>query len=412
MAEHDLIAFFLQVGVMLAVALLAGEAARRLGQPAVLGEIIGGIILGPSILGLLAPGIHSLLFVQGENTHRMLNAFVNLGMLYFLFIAGMEVDLSKVRSRGRASLLMSVFGIVVPFALGSASVLLFPAIWDAPSQSGSLFPIFVGAALSISALPVIIRILMDLDLIRTELGQSVVTSAIIDDLAGWSLFVYILGVMTSAGAANPLMVLLRVVLMGASFLLLGRFLGDRFLRFARRAGGEAGGLLAMISVAVLAGAVAASRCGVHPVFGAFLVGVALGPTLRHTPCVDTIIRQFAISLFAPLYFVSIGLRLDFTRFFDLPLVLLVVAVAFTGKLAGVGAGALLGRMKPRDAVAAAFALNARGAVEIILAGVALSAGVIDNRIFLSLVVMAFVTTMVSVPVIRHFSRPGAVRGEG
>jgi Kef-type K+ transport system membrane component KefB len=409
MAERDLLAFFLQIAVMLLAAFLAGEAVRKIGQPAVLGEIIGGIILGPSILGLLLPGTYSYIFAQSGQSHFMMTALVSLGMLYFLFIAGMEIDLQQIRRTGRVSLIMSFFGIVVPFALGAASVLLFPGFWRAPGGSGTLFAVFVGAALSISALPVIVRILMDLGLTRTKLGQIIITSAIIDDLVGWSLFIYILGMITSTEASNPVLALLKILLLGGAVILLGRLFGTRFVAFSKRISGEAGSLLAMISVVILGGAIAAARCGVHPVFGAFLVGVALGPALKHTPCAEVVIRQFAISFFAPLYFVSIGLRLDFVRSFDLPLVALVVLLAFAGKLIGVGAGAYLGGLKTRDVAMVSFALNARGAVEIILAGVALSAGVVDDRIFLALVVMALLTTTISVPAIKYFTRPQAAR---
>lgn len=411
MAERDLLTFFLQIAVMLLAAFLLGESMRKLGQPAVLGEIIGGIILGPSILGLVAPGIHSFIFLQSEQAHIMVSSFVSLGMLFFLFIAGMEIDLSQIRRTGRVSLLMSLFGILVPFALGAASVVLFPDVWRAPGGNGTLFAVFVGAALSISALPVIIRILMDLRLTQTKLGQIIITSAIIDDLVGWSLFIYVLGMMTSTEAANPVFSLFRIILLGVVVILLGRFLGTRFVAFSRRISAQAESLLAMISVVIIGVAIAASLCGVHPVFGAFLVGVALGPALKHTPCAEVVIRQFAISFFAPLYFVSIGMRLDFTRYFDLPLVLLVAVVAFAGKLLGIGTGAYIGGLKTRDVATVAFGLNARGAVEIILAGVALAAGVVDDRIFLALVVMALLTTTVSVPVIRHFTRSSPA-GEG
>jgi Kef-type K+ transport system membrane component KefB len=404
MAERDLLTFFLQIAVMLLAAFLLGESMRKLGQPAVLGEIIGGIILGPSILGLLLPGIHSFIFVQSEQAQLMVSALVNLGMLFFLFIAGMEIDLAQIRNNGKVSILTSILGIIVPFAFGAASVMLFPEIWRAPGGNGTLFAVFIGAALSISALPVIIRILMDLHLIGTRQGQIIITSAIIGDLVGWSLFVYVLGMMTSAEVINPLFSLARILLLGGVVIFLGRFLGTHFVAFSRRISGQAESLLAMISVVILGGAIAADLCGVHPVFGAFLVGVALGPTLRHTPCAGVVIRQFAVSFFAPLYFVYIGLRLDFARSFDLPLVVFVVVLAFAGKLIGAGAGAYLGGLRTRDVTIVAFGLNARGAVEIIVAGVALAAGVIDDRIFLALVVMALLTTTVSVPIIRHLAR--------
>jgi len=159
----------------------------------------------------------------------------------------------------------------------------------------------------------------------------------------------------------------------------------------------------VISILILAAATLASKCGVHPIFGAFLIGASLRPVLRHNQCVETVITHFALSFFAPLYFVSVGMKLDFSRSFDPRLVLLVVAVSFAGKLLGAGGGALLSGMKPKPSALVAFGLNARGAMEIVLAEIALSAGIIDERIFLALVVMAILTTLVSAPAIRRFA---------
>lgn len=404
MSEDRLIPFFIQLAFMLTAALLCGAAARRFGQPSVLGEIIGGILIGPSVLGQVVPGFHDLLFETGEQCHLMMNALLNLGMLFFLFIAGMEIDFSTVRRTAGASLLISALGIAVPFALGASSVMLLPWIWMAPTQETGLFAVFVGAAMSISSLPVIIRILMDLGLTRSREGQITISSAVINDLLGWILFIYVLGTLSPSDAVNPLSALLRVLAFGAAVLLAGALLGRFFTGLARRLGGEAGNLLSMISILILGAAALASECGVHPIFGAFLIGASLGSVLRHNHCVETVITQFAVSFFAPLYFVSVGMKLDFSRSFDPLLVLLVVAVSFTGKLLGAGGGALLSGMRPGPSALVAFGLNARGAMEIILAGVALSASVIDERIFLALVVMAILTTLVSAPAIRYFSR--------
>jgi len=403
MSEDRLIQFFIQLAFMLMAAVLCGAAARRLGQPAVLGEIIGGILIGPSVLGRMAPGLHYQLFESGEQCHLMMHAVLNLGMLYFLFIAGMEIDFATVRRNAGSSLTISLLGIAVPFALGALSVLLLPGVWMAPTLETGLFAVFVGAAMSISSLPVIIRILMDLGLTHTREGQITISSAVMNDLAGWMLFVYVLGTLNSSDAVNPISSLLRVLAFSAAVLAAGALLRRFFAWLARKAGDGAGNLLSVISILILAAAALASKCGVHPIFGAFLIGASLGPVLRHNQCVETVITHFALSFFAPLYFVSVGMKLDFSRSFDPRLVLLVMAVSFAGKLLGAGGGALLSGMKPKPSALVAFGLNARGAMEIVLAEVALSAGIIDERIFLALVVMAILTTLVSAPAIRRFA---------
>jgi Kef-type K+ transport system membrane component KefB len=407
MHESEIALFFLQIAVMLAVGFLCGQGMRKIGQPAVLGELIGGILLGPSVFGLLFRQGYASLFPSTGMTSELRDGVVRIGMMFFLFIAGLEIDLDRVRRNGRASFSTSLLGMAVPFALGAGSVLLLPGLWGHPAEAVRAFAIFVGAALSISALPVIVRILLDLNLLETREGTVTVTSAVIDDLTGWSLFAFSLGLLAPASQGRPpWLSLVLVLLLAAGMVALGRFAGARFFEWTRALVGEAGGLLAVVSILVLLGAFLAQIAGVHAVFGAFLVGVALGPSLKHTPCASVVIRQFALSFFAPLYFVSVGLKADFIRGFDPVLVAVVLVIASAGKILGAGAGALLGGMKLREAGAVAVGLNARGAMEIILAGVALSAGIIDQRIFVALIFMTVVTTLASGPLFKRLCTPG------
>jgi Kef-type K+ transport system membrane component KefB len=390
------------MAVMLATGFLCGLGMRKIGQPAVLGELIGGILLGPSVFGMIFRPGFAALFPASGITSELRDGVVRIGMMFFLFIAGLEIDLDKVRRSGRASLYTSLLGMAVPFALGAGSVLLFPGLWGHPAEAVRAFAVFIGAALSISALPVIVRILMDLRLLDTREGTVTVTSAVIDDLTGWSLFAFSLGILAPDSLGRPpWLSLVLVTVLAAGVVALGRFAGARFFEWTRALLGEAGGLLAVVSILVLIGAIMAQVAGVHAVFGAFLVGVALGPSLRHTPCASVVIREFALSFFAPLYFVSVGLKADFVHGFDPVLAAVVLLIAASGKILGAGAGALLGGMKLREAGAVAVGLNARGAMEIILAGVALSAGIIDQRIFVALIVMTLVTTMASGPLFKR-----------
>lgn len=407
MNHAHLILFFLQIGVMLATALVCGQLMRRLRQPAVLGELAGGVLLGPTIFGMLFPAAYGGLFPDEPVVTASRNAVIQIGMLFFLFVAGLEVKLTQVRQRGRAVLMTSLMGILLPFALGAGAVLLLPNLWGAPAQTlGLTFAMFIGAALSISALPVIARILMDLKLIQEEIGVVIMSAATVNDLLGWSLFALILSVLVPpVGGGHSLWLTLGLVV-GFAFVVvgLGHWLAAPLLRWTRSVLAWPSGLIAVITILVLVAAAVAESIGIHAIFGAFLVGIAFGQQVDTHNQAHDVIYQFAVSFFAPLYFVSVGLKADFAAHFDWPLVLLVLVIALVGKVGGAGFGAWAGGMRLRDAAAIGFGLNARGAMEMILASVALELGVIDQRIFVALIVMALVTSMLTAPALHWLLR--------
>jgi Kef-type K+ transport system membrane component KefB len=194
MQHHDVIVLALQVGAMLTAALVCGQIMRALSQPAVLGELLGGILLGPTVLGALAPHAYAWLFPATGAITVGRDAMLKIGMLFFMFVAGLEVNPAYLQKRSRSVIGTSLLGIVLPCGLGLGTVLLLPDVWGAPAQEHLLlFALFVGVALSISALPVIARILLDLALIRDEIGVTVLAAATVDDLIGWSLFAVLLG---------------------------------------------------------------------------------------------------------------------------------------------------------------------------------------------------------------------------
>ncbi len=306
-----------------------------------------------------------------------------------------------------------MLGLLVPMGLGIASVRAFPGVWGQAAENGGwAFSVFVGTALSISALPVIARILMDLRLIQRELGIVVMTAAALNDVVGWGLFAILLNVLMPGRASQSAMGWETMVanlglLVGfvTVVLLAGRCLSRPGLHWMRTHLSWPSAFIGMTTVIVLGGAAVTQTLGIHAVFGAYLVGIALGQALdpgEENEAHD-VIHQFAISFFAPLYFVSIGLRANFASDFDLPLVLLVVLVACVGKIGGASLGAWLGGMPSRDALAVGFGLNARGAMEIILASVALESGLIDQRVFVALVVMALVTSAMAGPVMSRLT---------
>jgi Kef-type K+ transport system membrane component KefB len=393
---------FLQLAAMLAVGVALGQLGRRIGLQPLFGELLGGVLLGPTVLGAIAPGIQKAIFPASGAVQTASSAIINLGMLLFLFTAGLEVELEHLPRRARAIGWTSLCGIAVPMAAGVSLVWFYPGMWgvQAATQRG-LVALCIGTALSISALPVIARILMDLDLLRHELGIVVMSAATLDDLIGWSLFAIVLSRFAGAGTPPGGVVgaIARTVGFIAATVVVGRLLGRPALEWIRRRLPWPTGFLAATSVLVLLAAATAELLGFHAVFGAFFVGVALAGKRGDANEAHATIQRFVLGFFSPLYFVSLGLLADFSRDFDLRLVAVVLGVACACKLGGAWVGARLARLGPRDALAVAFGLNARGAMEMVIASVALQNGVIGARVFVALIVMALVTSMISGPAI-------------
>jgi len=420
LSSHDFVQFTLQITVMLACAVLGGHLMRRLGQPAVLGEMIGGILLGPTLLGALWPGPWAAVFGGSPAVATAREATIKLGMLFFLFVAGLEVDISDLRRLGRRAALIGGVGTLLPIVVGVGLVYALPAsFWGPLGESHRLaLALFIGMNLANSANPVIARVLLDLGLLRKEIGTLVMTATIVDDLVNWTLFAVILGQLdpTGAGQRPELASSIGLVLLFfAGVLLLGRLAGPWALGWLRRRVSWPTTFIAAITVAVLLAALAAELLGVHAFLGAFLVGAALGGLEKERHEAHDALLHFALSFFAPIYFVSMGLGTDFAAHFDLGLVLLVTLVACVAKIGSVLLGARLAGMRAgRETLAIAFALNARGATGIILAGVGREHGVIDDRLFVAMVVMAIATSLLSGPAIRSLlglKGTGALRTE-
>lgn len=390
----------MELAVMLGFALIFGGLMRRLNQPAVLGEIIGGIILGQTVLGTIAPDLQSGLFPASGISARILHALAYLGLIAFVFIAGLEVDLTCIRRRSRSTVITSLCGIALPFALGFGMVSLMPGIWGIPSGELRIFALFMGTALSISALPVIARILMDLNLLKAELGAMIITAATINDLVGWSLFALILGSLNPGTGIGP-DIGLTLVYFGILAIIIyrsGRSTArpSSHLIRSRIANGFSlmDRLLGIIALLLLALSVVSEFLGVHGIFGAFLAGAILSQRGERRNLIMRWAYYPVVVILAPIYFTSIGLKADFAANFDLAIVLLVFVVACAGKIVGASIGARFSGMSTRDSLVIGFGLNSRGAMEIVLASLALDYGLIGEDIFVALVIMAIATTMI------------------
>lgn len=403
MSSQDFVKFALQITVMLGCAVFFGQLMRKFRQPAVLGEMLGGILLGPTLLGMLLPDFYTWLFNSSTNVTMVRDASIKLGMLFFLFIAGLEVDLSDLKRLGRKALLIGLVGTLGPIAAGVALVYALPADFWGPTVKAHFFSfaLFVGMNLANSANPVLARILMDLGLLKGGIGTLSMTATIVDDLVNWTLFAIILSDISPSGSITPTSLPLSigfVVLLFISILGVGRWLGPRALRWLKGHVAWPSGLIAVTTLLILLAASVSEWLGVHAFLGAFLVGVALsGHNPDHQEAHEVVMR-FALSFFAPIYFISMGMTTNFVTNFDAVLVLIVLVVALASKLGSVLLGARLAGMPiDRETWAIGFGLNARGATGIILAGVGRAAGVIDDRIFVAIVVMALVTSLMAGP---------------
>ncbi len=407
LTSHELTALFLALGVLLAFARLLGEVARRLNQPSVLGEILAGVILGPTILGRLAPDISLFLFPQYGDSAIVFDAFMSLAICLFLLVAGLEVNLSTVWRQGKSVLVIGNAGILVPFAMGFAAAWFLPsAMGIDPGADPLIFALFIATALSISALPIIAKTLMDLNLYRSDFGMIVIASAVLNDLAGWIIFAVILGMLGTAtghvlGVGETIgLTLLFTFLM----LTVGRKVFDRMLLWIQAHSVSSGSVIGFVLAVALVAAAGTEWLGVHLIFGAFIAGVALGDSPHLRARTRSVIEQFVFVIFAPLFFASIGLKVDFIANFDPALVALILVIACIGKIVGCGLGGRWMGMPGREALALGFAMNARGAMEIILGLLALRYGLIGEKLFVALVAMALATSIMSGPAMQTLLR--------
>jgi len=399
LSGHDLAIIFLALAVLLGAARLFGEAAKRLHQPAVLGEILAGVFLGPTLLGRLFPELQAGIFPSTGGVPLVLNGISSLAVTLFMLVAGMEVDLSSALRQGKATLHIALWGMMLPFGLGWIVADFFPGLLiKGPVPGGVVFPLFIATALSISALPVIAKILKALALIKTDFGAVIVSAATINDLVGWMLFAMVLGFVGTAGPTPfdgfPILwVVVMTLAFVAAMLTLGRWAIHRSMPFLQAHTSWPGGVLGFALTGALACAAFTEYIGIHAIFGAFLFGVAFGDTSHLRERTRDTLDQFISFIFAPLFFASIGLRVDFISNFSLSTVLVVLVIAVAGKLGGCYLAGVLGGMGRRESLAIGFAQNARGAMEIILGLLALHAGIIDESLFVALVVMAMLTSM-------------------
>lgn len=406
LAHNELIVLLLSISTMLIVSRIFAELGKKLKLPVVMGELIVGIILGPTVLGMLYPEIFTYLFPRTGNIPIALDGIFSLSVIMLLFVAGMEVQLSLVLKQGKVAVYTSTFSMVIPFFTGFAVAWFFPEIFSISNEHDPklLFALFFGTALSISALPVIARILMDMNIFKTNVGMVIIASAMFNDLIGWLIFSFILSI-TNSGTADHLSLwytIAYIIGFGLFMLTIGKKIIDKTLPWMQTRLSWPGGVLSISLGICLLSAAFTEAINIHAILGAFIAGIAFGDSVHLREQAREIIHQFVTNFFAPLFFVSIGLKVNFIQNFDPLIVAIVLVLAFVGKVLGASVGARLGGMSRKHSWAVGFGMNARGAMEIILGTLALNAGLISQPIFVALVIMALLTSLTSGPLMKRF----------
>jgi Kef-type K+ transport system membrane component KefB len=388
------------VAAAIAFAWACGRAVRVFGQPLVIGELIAGIALGPSVFGALSPTLSTALFTPAATS--AISYLASAAILVFMFLVGLELDTSLLRRHARGVLRIASFSLLVPFALGVIiASLLYPS-WHGVVANRTAFILFGGTAMSITAMPVLTRILADLRMLTTTIGTVAIGCAAIDDVVAWTMLGFVVS-MTRGEANLPVAIGLAAAYIGVMWLV-ARPLLARAVSLRDHRGGRTGWIMLVAAVAVLS-AIASDRIGIHAVFGALAAGACVPRRPQVLEGLDRPLRRLTAPLL-PAFFILIGLRTEIRLLSDATgwmLVLAIIMCATAGKL---GASALAARgfgFSWRDALVIGALLNTRGLVELVALDIGRQLGILSPALFAMFVIMTFVTTLATVPIVKQLT---------
>lgn len=394
-----------QIVLLIAVGRGLGEIMQRIGQPSVIGELLAGILLGPSLFGWIWPEAQAAVFPKTPEQKAMIDGIGQFGILLLLLLTGMETDLKLVRRVGKAAIAISIAGILVPFACGFALGEFLPdALLPKPEQR-LVASLFMGTALSISSVKIVAVVVREMNFMRRNVGQIIVATAVIDDTIGWIIIAVIFS-LASQGTLDIASVA-KAMLGTLAFLAISFTIGRRLVfQLIRWANDNLVSTAAVITVILLLMGVMAlitHAIGVHTVLGAFVAGILVGESPILTRQIEERLRGLISSFFMPVFFGLAGLSADLSVLRDPNLLMLtglLVVIASVGKFGGAFVGGTLGGLNTRESLALASGMNARGSTEVIIATIGLSIGVLSQNLFTMIVTMAIVTTMAMPPMLR------------
>lgn len=424
----DITALFLGLAVLLLFARIMGEFFQRFGLPSVIGEILAGVFLGQTVLGAISSDAFDFIFPSPDAANPQagaiaLRGFVIVSASFLLLVAGLEVDLGSVWRQGKSVVVVSFTGIILPFT--TAALVAWFLYQDMGIGSGPAdatgkalltmqelrlpFALFVGIALSISALPVIAKILMDLNLLKSDMGMLIMSAAMLNDIVGWVLFAVVQAMLTGQGNAATIELIIYTVVFIVLMVTVGRLAFHRIVPHLQAHWTWPGGVIGFVLVIALLCAALTEWIGIHSIFGAFIAGVAIGDTRHLRERTRETIHQFITNIFAPVFFASIALRVDFVESFNLPLILGVLSIAIVGKVVGTFVGCTICGMNKKESASVGFGMAAQGTMGVILGELARSAGLIGPELFEAIIITALVTSIISGPAIQRILKPARQR---
>ncbi len=405
----------IQIGVILLVARGVGFVFRKLHQPQVIGEMLAGILLGPSLLGWLAPDISAALFPS--ESLGFLNALSQIGLLLFMFLVGLEFDPKMLRSQGRAAVVTSQASIVAPFILGAGlAFYLYPRLSNA-SVSFTSFALFMGIAMSITAFPVLARILTERKMLRSKVGAMSIACAAVNDVTGWSILAAIVLFVQANSSAHPIW----LTLVGTAVYIVVMIWGVRPL-LQRLEGtfqkwGISQDMMTLIFLVILVSGLVTEWLGIHALFGAFLAGVIMPKHHSFVHALTEKLEYVAIVLLLPLFFAFTGLRTSIGLLNGADLWFycgLIILVAVAGKFGGSTVAARAMGMSWREASSVGVLMNTRGLMELVVLNIGLDIGILSPTLFAMMVIMAIVTTIMTAPLLEwiYFASPLSYESTG
>jgi len=422
--ESNIFLFLTQVSLLLGLARGFGLLLRRFGQPAITGEILVGILLGPTIMGRCLPEFQAAVFPTDVTQQVMLDTVAWLGILFFLLVTGLETDFSAAWKQRREGLVISMADLVIPMALAFLAALLLPDHYLVSPDKRLLFGVFVATIMTISALPVTARALQELNIYKTDVALLIMCALTINDLAGWLVFAVILGMVTGAGAqvSGLILIIVGTAVFVTLALTAGRWGVDKTIRLIQRKRlPEPGTSLTFICLLGMVFGAITLKIGIHALFGFFIAGIVAGESRSLPERTRHVIAEMVRAVLVPLFFATIGLKIDFLANFDWFLVVFILTIGIAGRFAGAWIGVMLAKHNRENRLLISIAHTPGGEMQIVVGLLALEFKVITLPVYVAIVFGAVASSVLlgpwmkwalarakRPPVITFFSQSGLI----
>ncbi len=398
--QEPLSRLILQLIVIVVAARLMGRVARRIGQPAVIGEMFAGILLGPSLFGSLYPDVFNFIFAS--SSLGPLKLVSQIGVCLFMFIVGLEVNTGHLRHKAQTAVVVSHASIIIPYFLGVTAALLLYAPLAGPGISFMAFALFLGISMSITAFPVLARILMDRGIEHTPLGTTSIACAAVDDATAWTILAFVVALVKSTDLASSVLSLALVVVYVLAMIFLIRPRLPRWLGVQPTSMTLTAGTLPAVLVFSFSSALATEIIGIHALFGAFLAGAIMPTQAKFRDHLNLRLENFSATFLVPLFFAFTGLRTQIGLLNDAESWMLCALIVFIATLGKLGSSMLAARytgLSWIDSFSLGALMNTRGLMELIVINIGYDLGILSPRIFAMLVIMALVTTFMTGPLL-------------